>query len=107
MEARNKCKTVFRNAADGSHQLAHGCDHGDPARFCNPCAIASYVGVAIRSAAIWEEALFSGCLTVPSATARLREVLWMVVRTAVRLQSVAAPSVTNAFAPRANPARSR
>jgi hypothetical protein len=39
---------VFRNAVDGRHQLVHGCDHGDPARFRSPGAIASYVGVALR-----------------------------------------------------------
>jgi hypothetical protein len=48
MEARNKRKTVFRNAADGRHQLAHGYDHGHPAWFRSPGVIASYVDVALR-----------------------------------------------------------
>jgi len=84
MEARNKCKTVFRNAADGRHQPAHGCDHGHPARFRSPGAIANYVGVAIRLQQSGKKRFFSDTLTVPSATARLREALWMVVCNAVR-----------------------
>jgi hypothetical protein len=58
MEASQQWTTVFRNAVDGSRQLVHGCDHGDPhgsqcrcdRELCTCCAMA---------AAIWEESAAS------------------------------------------------
>jgi hypothetical protein len=74
---------VFRNAVDGSHQLVHGCDHGDPAPFRSAGAIASYVGVEPRLRQSEKKRFFSGSPTIPLGKARLRKALWMVVLNAV------------------------
>jgi transposase len=56
---------------------------GDPARFRNVAALASYVGVAprLRQSGKWR---FSGTAVIRLGNARLRKALWMPVLTAVR-----------------------
>jgi hypothetical protein len=88
-------------AATGSHMAAIiATRHGS----ATLCAMASYVGVAIRLQQFGKR-FFSGSLTVPSAIACLREVLWVGGSQRRAMQSVAAPSVTNAFAPHAKPGK--
>jgi transposase len=57
---------------------------GDPARFRNAGAIASYIGVAPRLRQSGKKRFFSGSPTIPFGNVRLRKALWMVVLNAVR-----------------------
>lgn len=57
---------------------------GDPARFRNPAAFASYVGVTPRLHQSGNRT-FSGSAAVPLGNARLRRALWMPVLVAIRV----------------------
>jgi transposase len=57
---------------------------GDPARFRNAAALASYVGVVPRLHQSGKRS-FSGRVAIPLGNARLRRALWMPVLVAVRL----------------------